>query len=74
MTVLVNGKKVKYLMFLNGYNNNILAEELNIGSSYLSLVLKNKRKPSPMLAKKLAEKLGVNIDDIFTFNEMEVSK
>ena len=61
-------------MFLNGYNNNILAEELNIGSSYLSLVLKNKRKPSPMLAKKLAEKLGVNIDDIFTFNEMEASK
>ena len=55
MTVLVNDKKVKYLMFLNGYNNNILAEELNIGSSYLSLVLKNKRKPSPMLAKKLAE-------------------
>ncbi|MGX8004535.1 helix-turn-helix domain-containing protein [Staphylococcus hominis] len=74
MTVLVNDKKVKYLMFLNGYNNNILAEELNIGSSYLSLVLKNKRKPSPMLAKKLAEKLGVNIDDIFTFNEMEASK
>jgi len=74
MTVLVNDKKVKYLMFLNGYNNNILAEELNIGSSYLSLVLKNKRKPSPMLAKKLAEKLCVNIDDIFTFNEMEASK
>ena len=74
MTVIVNDEKVKYLMFLNGYNNNSLAEALNIGSSYLSLILKNRRKPSPILAKKLAEKLGVNIDDIFIFNEKETSK
>lgn len=71
MTIIVNNEKVKYLMFLNGYNNNSLAEELNIGSSYLSLILKNKRKPSPLLAKKMAKKLVVNIDDIFIFNEME---
>jgi transcriptional regulator with XRE-family HTH domain len=36
-----------------------------ISQGYLSQLLSGERKPSPVVAKKLAESLGLNMKDIF---------
>ncbi|ATQ50754.1 helix-turn-helix domain-containing protein [Staphylococcus epidermidis] len=71
MTIYINTVNLKKVMFLKGYNISELANELGIGVSYLSQILNNRKTPSPKLAKKIANTLSVEIQDIFDFEEKE---
>ena len=56
MTVLINSNALKKAMFLKGLNLSDLAI---------------KTKVSPKLAKKIANVLDLNIEDLFEFEEQE---
>lgn len=66
MNTKINKNEVKVTMFKKGLDLNSLSRKLEIGASYLSLIINGKRKPSPKLAKRIAEVLEVEITDIFT--------
>lgn len=66
MKIFMESKEVKKLMLQNGLNVSALAEQVEVGISYMSQVINGKRNPSPKLAKRIAETLGVEITDIFT--------
>ena len=54
----------KIALFKKGYSISKFAE-LDINTSYANQIVNSKRKPSPELAKKMAEILNVEISDIF---------
>lgn len=66
MDTKINKNEVKATMFKKGLDLNSLSRKLEVGASYLSLILNGKRNPSPKLAKRIADTLGVEIEDIFT--------
>ncbi|PTJ28479.1 helix-turn-helix domain-containing protein [Staphylococcus simulans] len=72
MTVNINGRLVKKAMFIKGLNLSDLSRETEVGISYLSQIVNGKKVPSPKLAKKIAEALDVEIEDIFEFELKEV--
>lgn len=69
MSVYLDNQKAKKLMFVKGFNVSSFASEVGIGVSYLSQILNSKKSPSPKLAKKIAETLEVEIEDLFFFKE-----
>lgn len=73
MSVYLDNQKAKKLMFVKGFNVSSFASEVGIGVSYLSQILNSKKSPSPKLAKKIAETLEVEIEDLFFFKENEVN-
>lgn len=72
MSVYLDNQKTKKLMFIKGFNVSSFAAEVGVGISYISQILNGKRSPSPKLAKKIAETLEVEIEDLFIFKENEV--
>ncbi len=56
-------------MFTKGYNISLLASKTGVSVTHMSLIVNNKRKPSPKLAQKMAQTLGVKISDIFVFGK-----
>lgn len=72
MSIYLDNQKTKKLMFIKGFNVSTLADEVGVGISYISQILNGKRSPSPKLAKKIAETLEVEIEDLFFFKENEV--
>lgn len=66
MNTKINKSEVKVTMFKKGLDLNSLSRKLEVDVSYLSLIINGKRNPSPKLAKRIAETLGVEITDIFT--------
>lgn len=71
MSIFINHSFLKKAMFLKGYNLSDLSKELGIGLSYLSSIIHGKKTPSPKLAKKIADVLDVDIEDIFEFEMKE---
>lgn len=71
MRILVKSDLIKQSMLVNGFNISVLANQVNVGVSYMSQILNGKRNPSPKLAKRIADALGVEITDIFT---IEINK
>lgn len=71
MTVLINSNYLKKAMFLKGYNLSDLSNKTGVGISYLSQIINHKKTPSPKLAKKIADVLDVDIEDIFEFEMKE---
>lgn len=71
MTVFINSNYLKKAMFLKGYNLSDLSNKTGVGISYLSQIINHKKKPSPKLAKKIADVLDVDIEDIFEFEIKE---
>lgn len=72
MTVNINERLVKKAMFIKGLNLSDLSRETEVGISYLSQIVNGKKVPSPKLAKKIADALEVEIEDIFEFELKEV--
>ncbi|MDJ1153039.1 helix-turn-helix transcriptional regulator [Macrococcus caseolyticus] len=58
-------------MALKGFTNSTLATHLNITYQYLSSIRNRKVNASPKLAKRIADALGVEIEDIFEFDKKE---
>lgn len=73
MSVNLDNKKAKRLMFVKGFNVSSFADEIGVGISYLSQILNSKKTPSPKLAKKIAETLEVEIEELFIFDESVVN-
>ena len=71
MTVLINSKALKKTMFLKGLNLSDLAIKTKVSTTYLSQIINGKKIPSPKLAKKIANVLDLNIEDLFEFEEQE---
>lgn len=72
MTVNINERLIKKAMFIKGLNLSDLSRETEVGISYLSQIVNGKKVPSPKLAKKIADALEVEIEDIFEFELKEV--
>lgn len=72
MTILVNTNKFKEAMFIKGFNLSDLSRETGVGISYLSQIINGKKIPSPKLAKKMAEVLQVEVNELFEFKVKEV--
>ncbi|HCU7621167.1 helix-turn-helix domain-containing protein [Staphylococcus aureus] len=71
MTILANTRKFKETMFLKGFNLSDLSRETGVGISYLSQIINGKKIPSPKLAKKMAEVLQVEVNELFEFEVKE---
>ncbi|MCQ9892334.1 helix-turn-helix domain-containing protein [Staphylococcus aureus] len=71
MTILANTRKFKEAMFLKGFNLSDLSRETGVGISYLSQIVNGKKIPSPKLAKKMAEVLQVEVNELFEFEVKE---
>lgn len=71
MTVTINETLIKKAMFIKGFNLSDLAHETGVGISYLSQIINGKKIPSPKLAKKMAEVLEIDIQEIFNFEQKE---
>ncbi|MBF0770062.1 MULTISPECIES: helix-turn-helix domain-containing protein [Staphylococcus] len=71
MTILVNTNKFKEAMFIKGFNLSDLSRETGVGISYLSQIINGKKIPSPKLAKKMAEVLQVEVNELFEFKVKE---
>ncbi|MBO2852996.1 helix-turn-helix transcriptional regulator, partial [Staphylococcus aureus] len=64
-------RKFKEAMFLKGFNLSDLSRETGVGISYLSQIINGKKIPSPKLAKKMAEVLQVEVNELFEFEVKE---
>ncbi|WP_281290582.1 helix-turn-helix transcriptional regulator [Macrococcus equipercicus] len=53
-------------MTLKGYTNMTLAEAVGVTYQHLSSIRNRKVNASPKLAKRIADSLGVEIEQIFT--------
>lgn len=73
MIVTINRTLVEKKMFAKGFYLNDLSREANVGVSYLSQILNGKKRPSPKLAKRIAETLEVEIEELFIFDESVVN-
>lgn len=73
MSIYIKNNYLKKSMFLKGYNLSQLAIETDVSLSYMSLIMNGKRNPSAKLAKKIAEILEVEIEELFIFDESVVN-
>lgn len=69
MNIYIKNHYLKKIMFLKGYNLSQLAIDTDVSLSYMSLIINGKRNPSAKLAKKIAEILEVEIEDLFIFED-----
>lgn len=60
-----DASKLYSKMALKGLTLKSLSSKVGVTSPYLSTVLRGKRSPSPILAKKISKCLDVEISDIF---------
>jgi len=59
-------------MFLKGLNLSDLAIKTKVSTTYLSQIINGKKIPSPKLAKKIANVLDLNIEDLFEFAKLKL--
>lgn len=67
--IKTNSRELKILMLKKGMNFTDLSKNVDVGSSYLSLITNNKRSPSKKLAKKISNTLEVPFEKIFEIKE-----
>ncbi|WP_239745280.1 helix-turn-helix transcriptional regulator [Mammaliicoccus sp. F-M27] len=71
MNVEVNIPELRVCMARHGYSLRSFSKESKISISYLSLIMNEKAMPSPKMAKRIADHLNVDIEDLFTFKVKE---
>lgn len=59
-----NGRKTKSLMKKAKITQGELAREFGVTEGYISLVINGEKQPSLAMAKELADKLGVPLDEL----------
>ena len=60
--------ELRGLIAKNGHTLRSFSKSSGISLSYLSLIVNNKATPSPKMAKRIADNLNVDIEDIFEFD------
>ncbi|MGW9965043.1 transcriptional regulator with XRE-family HTH domain [Staphylococcus hominis] len=63
--------ELRGLIAKNGHTLRSFSKSSGISLSYLSLIINNKAIPSPKMAKRIADNLNVDIEDIFEFEVKE---
>lgn len=63
--------ELRVLIAKNGHTLRSFSKSSGISLSYLSLIINNKAIPSPKMAKRIADNLNVDIEDIFEFEIKE---
>lgn len=66
-----NVLELRGLIAKNGHTLRSFSKSSGISLSYLSLIINNKATPSPKMAKRIADNLNVDIEDIFEFEMKE---
>lgn len=61
------GRRIQTIRQKKGLTQEDLAEKLNISLSFLGAVEAGLKKPSISMLFKIAEKLGVEVKELFTF-------
>lgn len=75
--LLKSSRDTKLLIALKGLTLRGFASYIGVSHSFLSQVLNGKRKPSAVVAKKIADGLGKEIEEIFlikTVDELPLSE
>ncbi|WP_420496206.1 helix-turn-helix domain-containing protein [Macrococcus psychrotolerans] len=67
----IDALEVRGLIAKKGYSLRSFSKENDMSISYLSTILNNKANPGPKMAKRIADALGVEIEDIFEFDIKE---
>lgn len=67
-------KKINILLIKNGFNKKAFAEKTNLSTSSISLILNGSRNPSPPVAKRIAEVLNVEFDEIFNIDSNDIAR
>ncbi|MBP7509037.1 MAG: helix-turn-helix transcriptional regulator [Prolixibacteraceae bacterium] len=67
------GMRIAELRNSKGFTQERLADKTEISSKYLSSIERGKENPTLDTLIKLSESLGVNIEDIFRFIQIEDS-
>lgn len=62
---LRNPNEFREILLVNGYSQRSLAERIEVSSPYLNQIINEERYPSPKVAKKITEELGIKFEDIF---------
>ncbi len=60
-----NEKEFAKSRIVAGYSQRKLGRETGISGAYLSQIERGERNPSPTVAKKIADALGKEFDDLF---------
>ncbi|MBU5272873.1 helix-turn-helix domain-containing protein [Staphylococcus caprae] len=63
--------ELRGLIAKNGHTLRSFSKSSGISLSYLSLIINNKAIPSPKMAKRIADNLNVDIEDVFEFEIKE---
>ena len=63
--------ELRGLISKNGHTLRSFSKSSGISLSYLSLIINNKAIPSPKMAKRIADNLNVDIEDVFEFEIKE---
>lgn len=63
--VLKNAQEFNKTLYINGYTQRSYGRAIGISESYAHQVATGKRNPGPDIARKTADLLGLEINDIF---------
>ncbi|MDR5650022.1 MULTISPECIES: helix-turn-helix domain-containing protein [Staphylococcus] len=67
-----NIPELRYLIAKRGHSLRSFSKSSGISLSYLSAIVNNKATPSPKMAKRISERLDIEIEELFEFEIKEV--
>lgn len=70
---LKNSAETKIMMAKKGKTIRSFSKLIGVSHPYLSQILNKKRNPSATVAHKIAEGLGVKVEDIFLIKVVDVT-
>jgi DNA-binding XRE family transcriptional regulator len=73
MIITPKVERINELLIRKGLSKRRLAISANIGQATAVQVCNGNRNPSPPIAKKIVDALGVEFDDIFNIEHLEVN-
>lgn len=67
MKIVPKSLEIRGHIARRGFNLKDFSEHAQISTSYLNLILNNHYYPSPKMAKKIADSLKVELEEVFHF-------
>lgn len=66
--VIKDLERLRKCIIVKGFSQQAFGKHIGISQPYTVQLLKGKRNPSPQTAKKIADALDVEFDELFTIN------
>jgi transcriptional regulator with XRE-family HTH domain len=63
---LKDSRQFQIMLIERGFSQRQFSKNIGTSETYLSQIINNKKSPSPTIAKKIVDQLGVEFQDIFT--------